>query len=254
MPTSTRTPTSAAAAVVREPWGRRPWVLPLAVVTVGFLAFSLPPYLSLDPSRARIQPLPAQSWYYPLLVTHIFLGSVVLLTGCLQIWPWLRRQHPVVHRWSGRAYVAACLPAAVCVIAIAPLGGQGPNQQVANSVLGILWLITTLAGYRAVRARRFGAHREWMTRSFALSFSIVANRLWLVAMLALFAPEVLTTGVVDPAVMAQAVGVAAWLSWVVNLLVAEWWLHRRSPVRARVAAGGPSRLTGLSDAGATPTG
>jgi uncharacterized membrane protein len=221
------------APVTKGPWWRRPWVLPLAVVTVGFLVYSLPPYLSLDPSQARLQPVPSQPWFYPLLVTHIFLGSVVLLAGCLQIWPWLRQHHPVVHRWSGRTYVAACLPAALCVIAIAPLGRQGPNQQVANTVLGVLWLITTVAGYRAVRSGRIGAHREWMTRSFALSFSIVANRVWLMATLTLFAPEVLTGGPVDPAAMAQAVGVATWLSWVVNLLLAEWWLHHRRPERRR---------------------
>lgn len=47
------------------------WVLPLALLCVAFVAFALPPYLTLDPSQAR---LPAQRegfpLYYPLLVTH----------------------------------------------------------------------------------------------------------------------------------------------------------------------------------------
>ncbi|MGH3787269.1 MAG: DUF2306 domain-containing protein, partial [Pseudonocardiaceae bacterium] len=157
----------------------RPWIAPLAVLTVSFLAFSLPPYLSLDPSRSRLPVPPDYPWYYPMLVTHIFFGSVALLTACLQVWPWLRRQHPKVHRGSGRIYVfAGALPAGIVVLTITPFGVWGPNQQTANTMLGLLWLATTLAGYRAARQRRFADHREWMIRSFALAFSIVANRPW----------------------------------------------------------------------------
>ena len=132
--------------------------------------------------------------------------------------------------------MAALLPAAVAVIIIAPMTHYGPNQQVANTTLGVLWLIFTILGYRAVRRRRFGEHREWMIRSVALSFSIVANRVWTVICLAAFAPSALSEGPVDQAELAQAVGVASWASWVVNLLIAEAWLlhtRRRSsrPVR-----------------------
>ena len=107
-PPSTRPADSPA--VPRTPRWRRPWVVPLALLTVAFVAFALPPYLTLDPAQARLQPLPPFPGYYPLLVTHIFLGSVVLLAACLQVWPWLRQNHPRVHRTSGRIYVAAALP------------------------------------------------------------------------------------------------------------------------------------------------
>ena len=86
-------------------------MVPLALVAVLFVAFSLPPYLTLDPAQARLQPIPPFPGFYPLLVTHIFLGAVALLAACLQVWPWLRQNHPRVHRISGRIYVAAVLPA-----------------------------------------------------------------------------------------------------------------------------------------------
>jgi hypothetical protein len=38
---------------------------------------------------------------------------------------------------------------------------------------------------------------------------------------------VFTGAEVDPADVSQAIGVTSWLSWVVNLLIVEWWLHRR---------------------------
>lgn len=223
-PPSTRPADSPA--VPRTPRWRRPWVVPLALLTVAFVAFALPPYLTLDPARARLQPLPPFPGYYPLLVTHIFLGSVVLLAACLQVWPWLRQNHPRVHRTSGRIYVAAALPAALCVIVIAPLGQQGANQQVANTILAVLWLATTVAGFRAVRQGRYLDHRRWMLRSFALSFSIVANRLWLLVLFAVFVPEIYLGGEVDPVAMQQAIGVSTWISWVANLAIVQWWLDR----------------------------
>jgi hypothetical protein len=57
----------------RTPLLQRPWVVPLALLTVIFIAYAVPPYLSLDPARARIQPMPPHVSYYPLLVSHIFL-------------------------------------------------------------------------------------------------------------------------------------------------------------------------------------
>ena len=229
-----------------RPIWRRPWIFPLIVLTIGFVVHAVPPYLTLDPSRARLAPLPDNPVFFPLLVTHIFLGSIVLLTGCLQLWPWLRRAHRGVHRWSGRIYVAALLPAAVAVIIIAPMTHYGPNQQVANTTLGVLWLIFTILGYRAVRRRRFADHREWMIRSVALSFSIVANRVWTVICLAAFAPSALSEGPVDQVELAQAVGVASWASWVVNLLIAEGWLHH---TRHRTTARAPHPRTSRFPAG-----
>jgi uncharacterized membrane protein YozB (DUF420 family) len=143
---------------------------PLALLTVIFIGYALPPYLTLDPAGARIQPMPPYVSYYPLLVTHIFLGSVALLAACLQVWPWLRRSHPAIHRWSGRVYVTAALTASVCVMIIAPMGQFGANQRVANTMLAVLWFITTLAGFRAIRQRRYADHRQWMLRSVALAF------------------------------------------------------------------------------------
>ena len=71
----------------RTPLVRRPRVLPLGLLTASFIAYAVPPYLTLDPAGARILPMPPHPSYYPLLVTHIFLGSVALLAACLQVWP-----------------------------------------------------------------------------------------------------------------------------------------------------------------------
>jgi uncharacterized membrane protein YozB (DUF420 family) len=220
----------------RRPLLRRPWLALLAVLTVIFIGYAVPPYLTLDPARARIQPMPPRASYYPLLVTHIFLGSIALLAACIQVWPWLRRSHRAFHRWSGRVYVTAALIASICVMIIAPMGQFGANQRLANTMLAVLWFGTTLAGFRAIRQRRYADHRQWMLRSVALAFSIIANRVWLAIAFAVFVPEIYTGAEVDSAALSQAIGAASWMSWVVNLLIVEWWLHRRRTADASMGS------------------
>jgi hypothetical protein len=53
-----------------------------------------------------------------------------------------------------------------------------------------------------------------MLRSFALVFSIVAFRVWMLIAFAVFVPEIYTGAEVDPADVSQAVGVTSWVSWV----------------------------------------
>ena len=232
-------PAAGPATAVAEPSGRPPrttarrrqlrWFVPLALVCVAFVTFSLPPYLTFDPSQSRLPgtrdgfPL-----YYPLLVTHIFFGSVALLAGCLQVWPWFRRHYPAAHRLIGRVYLfGGVLPAGIAVLGVAPLSSTGFVSQVGNTFLALLWLPITIAGYRMARQRRFAEHREWMIRSFALTTSIVVNRLWAILLVVVLSPQVDTTfGGDQDAMITAAANASVWLSWVVNLLVAEWWLQR----------------------------
>lgn len=232
--TTGRTPDTARP---RHPvrWWRRPWIAPLAVITAIFLATTLPRYVGLDPSQAL---LPAGEVgdrgpvFYPALVTHILTGSVLLAAGVLQLWPWLRANHPRIHRWSGRVYVAAALPTGIAALVTAQFPSEGPSQRIANSLLAVLLLTFTLLGYRAVRQRRFADHRAWMVRSAALAFSIVANRFWGVVLVIAFVPSFDGDLASSPEALSAAAA-SAWVSWVVNLLIAEWWLHRTPKRRAR---------------------
>ncbi|MGE3288940.1 MAG: DUF2306 domain-containing protein, partial [Pseudonocardia sp.] len=125
-------------AYTRVPGTARRWTWPwlsLGLLTVAFLAFSVPPYLTFDPAQSRL-PLPADVvWFYPALVVHILFGTVALVTACVQLWPWLRAAHPGIHRWSGRAYAASAIGASLSVLTITAYGQWGANQHVANTML-----------------------------------------------------------------------------------------------------------------------
>ncbi|MEO6089840.1 MAG: DUF2306 domain-containing protein [Umezawaea sp.] len=211
----------------RVAFWHRPWIAPLLLLITVFLAFSLPPYLTLDPAQSRVPVRDGAPLHYPTLVLHIFFGSVALAASCLQVWPWFRARHPIAHRRIGRLYLfAGVLPTAVLAIPVSVYGHTGFTGAAGNLLLSVLWLTTTVAGYRMARQRRFQEHRRWMIRSFALGLSVVVNRLWIVLLIAVIVPLLTSTDAEAEALMAQAPTASVWLSWVVNLLVAEWWIER----------------------------
>lgn len=223
----------------RVSWWRRPWILPLFLFSVAFLMFAVPPYLSLDPANSRL-PIPeGNSWYFPVLVTHIFGGALITLLVILQVWPWMRARHPAVHRWSGRVYVLAGLPlVGVPGILIAPFSEADASAQISALTWGILWSAFTVTGYVMARRRRFARHREWMLRSFALVYGIAFARVLHVILVMIMAPRVDTVYGGDFEALSLELGAASgFLSWILPLLCVEWWLKYHKPHRRN----GPAR-------------
>lgn len=221
---------SAPASQARRStnWWQRPWVVPMAFVVTAFIVYSLPPYLGLDPSQSRVPPPDGFPAYYPLLVAHIAFASVAMLTCCLQVWPWFRQRHPVAHRRIGRGYVfGGVIPAAVVALPIAVAAPFGPVAATSNVLLAVLWFGCTVTGFRMARARRFADHRRWMIRSFALTLSIISNRIWAVVWPIVLAPHLDTMfGGSEQALMQAITGLTTWCGWVIPLLIAELWLER----------------------------
>jgi uncharacterized membrane protein YozB (DUF420 family) len=217
---------------------------PLLVLTFAFVAFSLPPYLTLDPTRSRV-PDPGFTPYYPLLVAHVVCGSIAILVCGFQVWPWFRREHPAIHRRLGRWYViAGVLPAGLAGLVIGATSPFGPVARVSNVMLATLWLITTLTGWRMARRRRFAEHRRWMLRSFALTLSIMLNRVLGVALLLILSPQLDTTFHGDEELLTETIaGIGTWLGWTLSLLTAEWWIERGQRVQKTLTAPERARAT-----------
>lgn len=206
----------------------------LGVVALAFIAFALPPYLSLDISRSRIPPPPGVGVYYPLLVGHVVFASLAMVTGIVQIIPALRTRFPEWHRRSGRVYIfAGVLPAGLTGLVIGILTPFGPVLRASNVLLAVLWLTCTFTGFRMARAGRSADHRRWMLRSVTLTLSIITNRVWAVIFTLALVPHLDTTFGGSQALMVQTIaGLSGWLGWVLPLLAVEWWLiegGRRQP-------------------------
>lgn len=211
-------------------WWRRPWIVPLTIYLVGFVVVTTPAYFSLQPALARVPLSPEHPMlHYWLVVAHVTCGTIAYLTVCLQLWPWLRRRRPRIHRISGRVYVwAGMLPASLIAVVLNPIAVLGDYARSGTFVWGILGFVTTTMGWWFARQRRWPQHRRWMLFSFALAAGVATGRL--MAVLNSFVPGFS---------LSEPMGVVAsqlhgfWLGWIVNGLLVVWWLRRS---RHRTAA------------------
>jgi len=154
------------------------------------------------------------------LIVHGVVGACALAIGPFQFVARLRATRPQWHRILGRVYLAAILVSGVTGLW---LSFHTPGGVPANSgffLLAVLWLLTGTLALRSALQGDFVAHRLWMMRSYALTFGAVTLRIYL------------GLGVPLAGLPFDAVyGMAAWASWVVNLLFVEWVLSARTPGR-----------------------
>jgi hypothetical protein len=171
----TRPEPTTTTTAGRRRWRRWPLVS-LAVVTVALLVYMLTPYIPPDMSTSRAKfDNPVFFW---LLVGHIFTATVATVSGLAQFVPWLRNNHPRVHRWVGRAYFfAGVFPSMVLAVPVALAAPFGVSNQAGLLVVDLAWAGTAIAGYRSARQRRFADHRRWMIRNYALTFSSLFSRI-----------------------------------------------------------------------------
>jgi hypothetical protein len=150
----------------------------------------------------------------PWLVVHVAGAALALLIGPIQFSQRIRRRAPAVHRWIGRTYVAGCLLGGCAGLLLAFGASTGPITTTGFALLALAWILSTAQAWWSATHRRFTQHREWMLRSFALTFSAVTLRLYLAVLL--LAPAI-------PFV--QAYRAISFLCWVPNLLVVELYIR-----------------------------
>nr|WNW41191.1 DUF2306 domain-containing protein [Streptomyces sp. Li-HN-5-13] len=172
-------------------------------------------YFTLDPDTFLADQRTVYLAHLAPLLLHIGGGVTALVAGLPQFLPGLRARRPAVHRWTGRLYVLAAAATGLGGLLIAPHGLHPPLAPLGFTALALLTLTTTALGLHHARHGRVPAHRRWMLRSYALMFTAVTFRLWLL---------LLTPTPLSPATVYTS---GAWASWLLNLAAAERLLRRR---------------------------
>jgi uncharacterized membrane protein len=172
-------------------------------------------YFTLDPDTFLADQRTVYLAHLAPLLLHIGGGVTALVAGLPQFLPGLRARRPAVHRWTGRLYVLAATATGLGGLLIAPHGLHPPLAPLGFTALALLTLTTTALGLHHARHRRIPAHRRWMLRSYALMFTAVTFRLWLL---------MLTPTPLSPATVYTS---GAWASWLLNLAAAERLLRGR---------------------------
>lgn len=154
--------------------------------------------------------------YLPAFYTHIFLGGLALLAGFSQFLPKLRRKYLGLHRVLGKIYVISVLLSGIAGLGIAYFATGGMITATGFAGLALFWLYTTIIAYVAIRKKEINNHQRWMIRSYALCFAAVSLRIYLPLFIGGFGMEFL-----------EAYKIIAWLCWVPNLLIAEFFIVRK---------------------------
>jgi uncharacterized membrane protein len=107
-----------------------------------------------------------------LLIPHTLCGIIALLAGPIQFSSRLRQRHLKFHRVLGRIYVISVFIGAATGVALASgrPGFPGTSMQAAA------WVICTTAALITARNRQIIHHRQWMARSYAVTFTFVSSR------------------------------------------------------------------------------
>ena len=165
--------------------------------------------------EAPAPPIVENAFANPFLVIHVAGGVTALLVGPLQFVRLIRARWPAFHRATGRIYIIACAIGAPSGFMLALGSTAGPVAGSAFALLAVLSAAFTWLGYRAAVERRFGDHREWMLRSYALTSAAITLRLMLPTAVFVLDQE-----------FDQAYRVIAWLSWTTNLALVEYHIRR----------------------------
>lgn len=185
-----------------------------ALISAGFLwHYALPYFLHFNAQQF--------DYFWPRryrLMVHIFGGIVALICGTLQMWTGLRQKAMTFHRWTGRIYLVG--------VAIGATGALLMTRDTTPRVFGVAlmglataWMLTTAIAWAAILRGRVALHKEWVTRSYLVTFAFVTFRVmtdyvpWLMA----------HVGNTD----GEASANVAWLSWTVPLAVYEVILQGR---------------------------
>ena len=204
--------TAAPAASHRTP--RWWWIA--ALLALGVAGYALR-YVIVGES-AYVPELRASFKARPLAINaHTLFGPIALVLGIVQMLPAMRRSGRWrAHRIMGRIYGIAAVILGCAGLYLAFYSAGGVITHLGFGLLAVGLLVTVGQGYLKIRAGDIVAHREWMLRSYALIFGAVTLRIWL-PILIIFAYQ----GQFLPAYKW-----VAWVSWVPNILWAEWIIRR----------------------------
>ena len=143
-------------------------------------------------------------FFYP----HILLGTISLAIGPFQLTK-KSKQNPRLHKMLGKVYAVAIFINILMVpyLSLSATGGIG--TMIAFLFLNVLWLWTTSMGVIKATQRKIKAHKEWILRSYAITWVFVTFRMFAIP-LSLFLDS------------SRAFPIAVYLGIIINLLYVEW--------------------------------
>jgi len=185
----------------------------IALVIIGLIALyyvvqRVFPYTSFNIEQYRDY-WPEKWW----LVGHLIGGMTALLIGPFQFSSSFRNRYLKFHRTLGKIYIVAIIIGSLCAFymsfTIAPKFNNA--WSIALFFLALPWLVCVLMAYRMIRLKRIPQHKEWMIRSYVVTFAFVLFRY--------IEESTFASYLIEDA--AQRAPTVIWISWAIPLLITE---------------------------------
>jgi uncharacterized membrane protein len=107
-----------------------------------------------------------------LLIPHTLAGTLALLIGPINFSSRIRQRHLRLHRILGYIYVISVFVGSFTGIALA----AGRPGLPGTSMQAAAWIVCTTVAVVTARNRQIKVHRQWMARSYAVTFTFVSSR------------------------------------------------------------------------------
>jgi uncharacterized membrane protein len=199
---------NATAATV-TPSQSRLWITLLltgaGLLAGWFIVRSAVPYFNVSEAQYGPYFWPRRWW----LVLHIASGIVALSVGLTQLWSGLTNRITRLHRTLGRVYVGTVILGSIAGFYLAMTIPANLSYAAGLFALCVAWVVTTSMAVLAIYQRNVHQHREWMMRSFAVTFAFVIFRLGVDLLISRGVP------------VADSQAVMAWACWAAPLLLLE---------------------------------
>lgn len=123
------------------------------------------------------QAFPDHKGHLTILVMHVVGGLAMLVFGAAGLYVGWTRKGFRYHRAIGYSYLALGSMGAVTALILSVKAPHRPHSlYVATGTLALVWIAVAAMAWRAARYRRMDMHRQWMIRSYVLSWTFVGCR------------------------------------------------------------------------------
>lgn len=146
------------------------------------------------------------------LIGHVSGGLLALVLGPFQFWAGFRNKYLKIHRLMGKLYLTAILIGTISSTSLAWTTGLAIHWTWAFSLqmLAFAWFCTAAMAFVSIKRRKFQQHKEWMIRSYVVTFAFVIFR-WLAAM----------PSIIEPGSFVERGPTLIWISLAIPLFLTE---------------------------------
>jgi hypothetical protein len=209
--------------------------LPTLIATFFLYGFALK-YLTPERDQYGIYWI-RHEWLY----AHVIAGIVALLLGPIQLWLGINRRTATPHRVMGVLYVLAVGVGATAAYYLAAHNDYSWLFGLGLGSMATAWILTTALAVVSICLHRVEQHREWMIRSYVVTFGFVVFRVLYEAL-----------DMAEVGTMVERLIAVSWLAWTGPLFITEAILQgrkifvRRAPkVELEDAYTPPEKVAGL---------